>query len=127
MPRFTKTKKEAYLRYLRDGMRRGIAAQAVGVSRETVRLHYNRYESFRKAVEVAELEANEAVEDALYQAALAGNVVACQVWLYNRMPDRWADKRNLRLQHSGEGGGPLTIEVVYVNKPRQTDEEDSAD
>lgn len=113
MPRFTIEKKQAYLVHLREGMRRGAAAQAVGVNRETVRRHYNRYESFRKAIEDAEMDANEPVEDALYEAALSGNVVACQVWLYNRMPERWADRRNLRLQHTGEGGGPVEVKIIW--------------
>jgi len=48
---------------------------------------------FAAEVERAEMEANETVENALYEAALSGNVVACQVWLYNRTPERWKDKR----------------------------------
>jgi hypothetical protein len=48
---------------------------------------------FAEEVERAEMEANETVENALFEAAQSGNVVAIQVWLYNRMPDRWKDKR----------------------------------
>lgn len=38
-------------------------------------------------------ERTQHVVDALYKKALAGNVVAMQVWLYNRAPEFWADKR----------------------------------
>ena len=30
-----------------------------------------------------------------------------QVYLYNRDPKRWSDKRNIRL--AGEGGGPIEV------------------
>ena len=32
------------------------------------------------------------------------HVTAIQVYLYNRNPERWADRRSVRL--AGEGGGP---------------------
>lgn len=55
---------------------------------------------FAESVTEAELDANEAVEDALFKAATVDrNVTAIQVWLYNRCPDEWADKR--RTNHSG--------------------------
>jgi hypothetical protein len=41
---------------------------------------------FKKAISQAELEANQKVENALFEAAMSGNVTAIQVWLYNRMP-----------------------------------------
>ena len=60
--------------------------------------------------EQAELEANELVENALFQAAIGGNVTACQVWLYNRMPDRWADRRNVRI--GGEPEHPIDVRTM---------------
>ena len=95
--KFSKEKKEQYLDELRRGARRMAAAESVGINRETARAHYNADPEFAAAVEQAEMDANELIEDALFQAAESGNVVACQVWLYNRMPDRWKDKRNYQV------------------------------
>jgi len=33
-----------------------------------------------------------------------------QVYLYNRDPKRWSDKRNIRL--AGEGGGPIEVKEI---------------
>lgn len=116
--KFGAVKRAAFLTALREGSRRGAAAEAVGISRETVRLAYNADPDFAAQVEQAEMDANEPVEDALYQAALAGNVVAAQVWLYNRMPERWQDRRRVDATHSGPSGGPVEIRVVYDDVDR---------
>lgn len=88
------SKKAAYLEALAKGMRRGAAAKSVGVSRESIRLAYHEDPSFLAEIEQAELDACEPVEDALYAQCLKGNVVAIQVWLYNRSSSNWKDQRN---------------------------------
>jgi hypothetical protein len=100
--KFTAVKREKFIKLLADGSRRGTAAQAVGISRAQVCNYAKDNPQFALAMNEAEMESNEPVEDALYQAALSGNVVAIQVWLYNRMPDRWADRRKVDLKHEGE-------------------------
>lgn len=42
--------------------------------------------------------ANATVEEALYARALAGNVSAMQMWLFNREPDRWRDVRRIEVR-----------------------------
>lgn len=110
--KFGVRKRTKYLENLREGMRRGAAAQDVGISRETARLAYNAEPEFAAAVEQAEMDANEEIEDALREAALSGNVTAAQVWLYNRVPDRWMDKRNVQV--TGPGGGAVRLETRYA-------------
>lgn len=95
----SKVRKDAYLKALSEGVLRGAASQAAGVSRITIWEWRRKDAEFNAACEAAELSAVDAVEDALFQTALGGNVTAQQVWLYNRAPDRWADRRNVR--HSG--------------------------
>lgn len=107
-------KKEKYLELLREGGRRGASAKAVGVHRNTIVNHMKKDPKFAKAVDQAEMEAHELIEDALFQVALAGNVTAQQVYLYNRMPDRWADRRHL--EHVGKPGEPVKIEVSYEGR-----------
>jgi len=105
--KFGPQKREKYLDALSKGARRGTAAKSVGVSAELVRQYRLQYPQFELLVLEAEEVANELVEDALFRAAIDGNVIACQVWLYNRMPNRWRDKRNI--QHTGTGDGPIQI------------------
>lgn len=89
-------KKAMYVRLLRAGWLRGAAAREVGVDRTTIWRWRKADPEFNRACEEAEQAAIEAVEDALYRAALQGNVTAIQVILYNRAPDRWADRRAAR-------------------------------
>ena len=96
--KFNAERKEAYLERLREGMRRGKAAQAVGVDRSTVWRAVQEDPEFAAAVDQAELDACEIIEDALFESAKKGNVTAQQVWLYNRHPDCWKDRRNLGQQ-----------------------------
>ena len=65
---------------------------------------------FAEAVSEAESDAIGKVENALFEAAISGNVMAIQVYLYNRDPKRWTDKRNIRLAR--EGGGPIEVKEI---------------
>ena len=112
--KFGNNKKKEFLNMLREGQRRGAACAATGITRETFRQHYNSEPEFADAVNQAEMEANELVEDALFQAAIAGNVTAIQVWLYNRDSDRWADKRQTKMEHTGKDGEELKIKVTLT-------------
>jgi len=92
--KFTANKREEYLALLSEnGLGRLRAAKQVGVTRHTVLAYAKDNPEFAEARDQAEMEANEQVENALFEAAKSGHVTACQVWLYNRMPDRWSDKR----------------------------------
>ena len=50
----------------------------------------------------------------VYTAAVSGNVTACQVWLYNRLPDAWADRRNIKAEISGKDGGPIQTDMKVI-------------
>jgi hypothetical protein len=107
--KFDETKKAEYLDLLRNGGRRQTSARSIGIDPSTIVDHMNKYPDFAFEVSKAEMEANEQVEDAMFQAATSGNVTAMQIWLYNRMPTSWADKRNIKVQ--GAEGGPVQISV----------------
>ncbi len=107
--KFSKLKRDQYLQHLADGMRRGVAARAVGVTRQTVREFWKDNPDFQQCMDLAEMDADEAVEDALRNAALSGNVPAAFGWLYNRRPDRWQDRRNFQVTHTGI----MSIRVKY--------------
>lgn len=111
--KFDEDMRNDYLALLREGSRKHAAARIVGVDPVTVWRHTERDLDFAEQVKAAEREGDEAVEDALRKAALglggSGKVdtTAAIFWLTNRAPDRWQDRRNIRL--GGEPGNPLLV------------------
>jgi hypothetical protein len=81
MKAFTEAKREQFLIELRRGVRRGAAAELVDLPRIDVLDFIDGNEAFRRLVEDAELEATELVEEALWNAAVSGNVPAAKAWL----------------------------------------------
>ncbi len=53
---------------------------------------------FADIIQGALERANASVEEALYARALAGNVSAMQMWLFNREPDRWRDVKRIEVR-----------------------------
>jgi hypothetical protein len=87
-PTFTKAKQEEFLEHMRQGMRRGAAAYAIGLERKLVLDFILDHEDFEARVLDAEGEATEHVEEAIYQAAVSGSVPAAKLWMDMRKPKR---------------------------------------
>lgn len=117
-PRFDGVKRQKYLEQIQQGVGRYAAAAAAGTSPRTIERHLEASKTFRDQVSQAELTINETVENALYQSAISGNVVAQQVWLYNRQPERWRDARS-RVEVAGPGGVPIQVTVYLPENQRQ--------
>ncbi len=117
--KFDEARRRRYCELLARGGRRIVSARAVGVDIKTVERAITSDKAFAEAVSGAEMEADQHVEDALYKSALRGNVTAQQVWLYNRRPDRWQDRRNV-VPWAPEGGRSLQ-EIVHVIVARYGD------
>lgn len=94
--KFGERQRKKYLDALRSGVGKGEAARAAGVSRDLVRLYRTHHPSFLDDEAEAIDAATDRVENALFKAALDGNVTACQVWLYNRRANAWKDQRSLK-------------------------------
>lgn len=107
--KFDDVKKGLYIEHISNGHTRGYAATLVGIHRSTVVDHMKVDKEFAAAVSEAEGDAIGKVENALFKAATSGNITAQQVYLYNRDPNRWTDRRNVRL--AGEGGGPIEVAI----------------
>jgi hypothetical protein len=107
---FDARRRAKFLELVAQGVPRSAAARGCGVHRATVWRAMKNDEQFAAEVAYAEDLACDEVESALFQAAVNGNVVAQQVWLYNRRPDRWMDKRNVQV--TGAGGGPVQVQAV---------------
>lgn len=103
--KFGKDKKVRLLELLELGYKRGVALVDVGISRQTLQTHMLTDPEFKAQVEQAELDACEHIENAVYQMALGGNLNAAQMWLYNRSPQRWKDRKQV------EGTAPLQVNI----------------
>jgi len=101
-----------------------VAAEAVGIHRSTLyrwlqygrnaqsRGQHNQYRVFLEAVERAESEGEALVVEHLRKAIADDDVNASQWWLVHRFPGRWGLQQS-RQEISGEGGGPISIKVVW--------------
>jgi len=110
--KFDATRRELFLGLLRKGIRRSNACIKVGISRATFSTYMNANPKFVEEVALAEYDSNELIEQAMFNTALKGNVTAQQVILYNRMPERWRDRRNIVL--SGDRDSPIEMNIRTV-------------
>lgn len=110
--KFDAARREIFLDLLRKGVRRTQACKKAGISRPTFNKCMNNNKKFAAEVAQAETDANELVEQAMFNSALKGNVTAQQVWLYNRDPEHWQDKRNIAI--GGDKDNPLNINIKTV-------------
>jgi len=78
---FTKAKRAQYLDMIREGMRPGAAALAMGFNRAEFLRYLEEDLELADDVRIAEIEATEIVEEAIFQAAASGNVPAARTWL----------------------------------------------
>lgn len=72
-------------------MRPGAAAEILGIERHQLDGYLFDNPEFAAQVADAEQDAVEHVEEALYQAAVSGNVAACKLWLERRPRSRGPD------------------------------------
>lgn len=96
--KFDPVKRQKYLGILREGVRRRAAARAMGIHPTTVSNYRKRHSGFAREESLAETEAIEEVETSLYRAAVGGSVPAARMWLRNRDPANWDDRRFVRAE-----------------------------
>jgi len=92
--------------WARDGLTDEQIAHNMGISVKTLYRWKESYcqicQSLKKGKDVVDFE----VENALYQAAISGNVTAQIYWLNNRKPDKWRNKPK-------EEKTDTTVKVVF--------------
>ncbi len=69
-----------------------IATEKMGIAYSTFREWKKKYPALLAALKKSKEVADRKVENALYEAALSGNVTAMIFWLKNRKPKEWKDK-----------------------------------
>jgi len=87
-------------------------ANVIDVNKRTLEKH------FRKEIDAATAEANAKVAQALYHNAVNGNVGAQCFWLKTRAG--W--RENHRVEHAGDGGGPVKTESTVTIDPSAMDD-----
>jgi hypothetical protein len=75
------------------GAKHSEIAKLFGVKGNAFRAWQRQMPELRAPFEKGKARQDERVIDALYSAALGGNVLACIFWLKNRQPDKWRDRR----------------------------------
>ena len=73
-------------------------ADYCGVEPETVRQWRKKYRDFESSIRRAKLLADNRVEGSLFHRACSGDVTAQGLWLKNRRPDEWREKRDIDIR-----------------------------
>src|SRR3954470_11349202 len=89
--------REQFIEQIACGVAPVNAGIAVGWSPAHVR-KLMKDEEFLDIIRGAQERANGTVEESLFNRAVAGNVAAMQMWLFNREPDRWRDIKRIEVR-----------------------------
>lgn len=100
-PVFDDELREQFLEKIRLGGRLWKTARALGVSPQTVKRAMKIDPSFADAVEIAEEEFAEEVEEGLRRRALAEDPWAVSKWLEKRSKSRWNDDKTVKVEVTG--------------------------
>ena len=68
-------------------------AQNMGITKMTLYNWMHKYPELSDQLKISRDEADKNVENALYNAAMSGNVTAQIFWLKNRKKDEWGEKK----------------------------------
>lgn len=94
-----------------DGATNKDIAGMLGISEATFYRWVEKSELLAEAILDTKEIADYKVENALFKAALAGNVTAMAIWLNNRRPDKW---RQHQREYQGDESGTGIIEIPAV-------------
>lgn len=132
--KFDLEKRTKYLELVASGLRRGKAAAAVGVTRETTNYWKLKDPEFALAESQAEMDACEIVEDVAWNKIVEeGDRMLLMFWLQNRFPSRWKDCRNSTIIKEVLASEPnieemkkkLTIELAKLEQLDKDKEKDA--
>lgn len=101
-PVFNDELREKYLDLLRVGGFPTKSARKLGISPETVKRAMRIDPTFAEAVEIAEEEGSEEIEEVFRESAKSGQPWAVTGWLKKRSARRWSDEKNINVNISGD-------------------------
>jgi transcriptional regulator with XRE-family HTH domain len=105
---------EAIAAMRRNGIAQEQIAEKFGISVDTLGRYKQKYSEFADVLKENAEVADMAVENALFQSAIGGNLGAQVFWLKNRASRKWRDKQHVFQQST------TTVRKDYEN---MTDEE----
>lgn len=79
--------------WAREGLSQQQIADNLGIGLSTLKKYKNKSVAIRAALKKGREVSDYHVENALYNAAINGNVQAMIFWLKNRKPQQWKDKQ----------------------------------
>ena len=85
--------------WARDGLTDEQIAHNMGVSPRSLYYYKEKYPTLADALKVNKEVSDIQVENALYKAAVEGNITAQIFWLKNRRSDKWRDKQNFEVEN----------------------------
>lgn len=122
--KFDKEMQAKFCDCIARGLRISQAARSCGINRSTYNDYYSSDPEFKRAVDEAEEAATDTVENALFEAAVGGDVKAQQVWLFNRRKQAWSDSKNLKVDANVQATNQFTIRWAEQLNHDKEDEED---
>lgn len=96
------TQKDALIESIAQGATVSAACRAANIDRSTFYAWIKSDEDFRIRYKETAEGAIQAVEDALWDKALSGNVIACIFYLCNRAPERWKNVNKVEIEKKGD-------------------------
>ena len=87
--KFTRQRKDAYLKRLKEGSGRTDAAFAVGVDPKTVEREIARGNDFTAERDAGEMFATDVIENSVWKTAKRGNLAAQKMWFEAKRPEVW--------------------------------------
>lgn len=92
-----KQTKQIAVEMLAEGYSQEDVCEELGINPSTLWRMMEADPKFKDHVREAREIANDNVESALYQAALAGDVKAMKFYLTNRCPEKWSDTNRIQV------------------------------
>lgn len=105
--------KEEFIGKIRDGIMPFHAAIEVGWTPAQMRRLIKDDLDFAELLNAAEEQRDEVVEESLYQMATNKHFGAIQLWLFNKHPDKWSDKKYIEVRTEG-------VMVHVIDTARET-------
>lgn len=114
--KFTPARRLDFLHFITHGLSIAKSADLCGIGRDRIYEILRQEPDFKSKVEEAKATACDILEDTVFEMARNGSLAACQMWLYNRSPERWRD----RSKQPADAQAPAVVNV-NINEVTKAD------